>query len=70
MESDRTFATLRWNHLTVANVAGRSYGGYIHVRKGNTAKGFKRITWDAFLGIFDSFKGIEQPWDETVRVFL
>ncbi|GAB6066065.1 hypothetical protein JCM9492_11570 [Aquifex pyrophilus] len=67
LESDRTFATLRWTHLTVANVTGRSYGGYIHVRKGNKAKGFRRVTWDAFLGIFDGFKGIEQPWDETVR---
>ena len=67
LESDRTFATLRWTHLTVANVTGRSYGGFIHVRKGNDAKGFRRITWDAFFGIFDGFKGIEQPWDETVR---
>lgn len=67
LESDRTFATLRWTHLTVANVTGRAYGGYIHVRKGNKAKGFRRITWDGFFGIFDGFKGIEQPWDETVR---
>ncbi len=67
LESDRTFATLRWTHLTVANVTGRSYGGFIHVRKGNKAKGFKRITWDGFVGIFDGFKGIDQPWDETVR---
>ncbi|MDQ7038527.1 MAG: porin [Aquificota bacterium] len=68
LESDRTFATLRWTHLTVANVTGRAYGGYIHVRKGNKAKGFRRITWDGFFGIFDGFKGIEQPWDETARV--
>ncbi len=67
LESDRTFATLRWTHLTVANVTGRAYGGYIHVRKGNKGKGFGRITWDGFFGIFDGFKGIEQPWDETVR---
>ena len=66
LESDRTFATLRWTHLTVANVTGRAYGGYIHVRKGNKAKGFKKITWDGFFGIFDGFKGIEQPWDETI----
>ncbi|HIQ30893.1 MAG TPA: porin [Aquifex aeolicus] len=68
LESDRTFATLRWTHLTVANVTGRAYGGYIHVRKGNRAKGFRRITWDGFFGVFDGFKGIEQPWDETARV--
>ncbi|HID65599.1 MAG TPA: porin [Aquificaceae bacterium] len=67
IESDRTFATLRWTHLTVGNVTGRSYGGYIHLRKGNNGKGFGKITWDAFLGVFDGFKGIEQPWDETVR---
>ncbi|MDQ7082417.1 MAG: hypothetical protein Q9N34_05235 [Aquificota bacterium] len=67
LESDRTFATLRWTHLTVANVTGRAYG-FIHVRKGNKAKGFKRITWDGFVGVFDGFKGIEQPWDETARV--
>ncbi len=67
LESDRTFATLRWTHLTVANVTGRAYGGYIHVRKGNKAKGFRKITWDGFVGVFDGFKGIEQPWDETVR---
>ncbi len=68
LESDRTFATLRWTHLTVANVTGRAYGGFIHVRKGNKAKGFKKITWDGFVGVFDGFKGIEQPWDETARV--
>ncbi|NPA42251.1 MAG: porin [Aquificae bacterium] len=67
LESDRTFATLRWTHLTVANVTGRAYGGFIHVRKGNKGKGFGKITWDGFVGIFDGFKGIEQPWDETVR---
>ncbi len=66
LESDRTFATLRWTHLTVANVTGRAYGGYVHVRKGNKAKGFRRITWDGFVGIFDGFKGIEQPWDMTI----
>ncbi len=67
LESDRTFATLRWTHLTVANVTGRAYGGFIHLRKGTKGKGFSKITWDGFLGVFDGFKGIEQPWDETVR---
>jgi len=67
LESDRTLATLRWTHMTVANVTGRSYGAYIHLRKGNNAKGFRKITWDGFFGIFDGFKGIDQPWDETVR---
>jgi hypothetical protein len=65
LESDRTFATLRWTHLTVANVTGRAYGGYLHIRKGNKAKGFRKITFDLFGGVFDGFKGIEQPWDMT-----
>ena len=66
IESDRTFATLRWTHLTVANVTGRAYGGFIHLRKGNSAKGFRKITWDGFVGIFDGFKGVDQPWDQTI----
>ncbi len=66
LESDRTFATLRWTHLTVANVTGRAYGGFIHLRKSNKAKGYSKITWDGFVGIFDGFKGIEQPWDMTI----
>ncbi len=66
LESDRTFATLRWTHLTVANVTGRAYGGYIHIRKGNKAKGFRRVTFDLFGGVFDGFKGIDQPWDMTI----
>ena len=67
LETDRTLATLRWTHLTVSNVTGRAYGGYIHLRTGNQGKGFSKITWDGFFGVFDGFKGVEQPWDETVR---
>ncbi len=65
LESDRTFATLRWTHLTVGNVTGRAYGGYVHMRKGNKGKGFGKITFDLFGGVFDGFKGIDQPWDMT-----
>ena len=66
LESDRTFATLRWTHLTVGDVTGRSYGGFIHLRKGTKAKGYRKITWDGFFGIFDGFEGIRQPWDKTM----
>ncbi len=65
LESDRTFATLRWTHLTVANVTGRAYGGYVHLRKSTKAKGMRKFTFDIFGGVFDGFKGIEQPWDMT-----
>lgn len=66
-EVDRSLSTERWTHFTVGNVTGRSYGGFIHLRNSNNGQGFKNITWDGFLGIFDGFKGIGQPWDETVR---
>ena len=69
LESDRTFATLRWTHLTVANVTGRAYGGYIHLRKSTKSKGMRKFTFDIFGGVFDGFKGIDQPWDLTITDF-
>ena len=65
LESDRTLATLRWTHLTVGDVTGRAYGGFVHLRRSTKAKGFSKFTWDGFFGVFDGFKGINQPWDMT-----
>lgn len=68
--SDRQFSTLRWTHLTVGDVTGRSLGGFIHTRQHLIEnQGYRKTTLDLFGGVFDGFKGVEQPFDETVRGF-
>ncbi len=66
VDLDRTNATLRWTHLTVGDVTGRSFGGYVHARASNKAQGYRKLTVDGFFGIFGGFKQIINPWDDTV----
>ncbi|WP_231967117.1 hypothetical protein [Thermocrinis minervae] len=66
IDLDRTNATLRWTHLAIGDVTGRSFGGYVHLRTPPKGQGYSKITFDAFVGAFSSFKNVKNPWDDTV----
>ncbi|MFN3472014.1 MAG: porin [Aquificaceae bacterium] len=66
LDLDRTNATLRWTHLTVGDVTGRAFGGYVHIRGSSKGQGYSKITVDGFLGLFGGFKNVRNPWDETI----
>ncbi|ADC89136.1 hypothetical protein Thal_0502 [Thermocrinis albus DSM 14484] len=66
IDLDRTNATLRWTHLATGDVTGRAFGGYLHVRTGTEGKGYRKVTFDGFVGAFGGYKNVKNPWDDTV----